>query len=107
MVRPTRWVDTLIATAEHDDVFNELESAPLLTPSGGPMDFKMNNFDRNLSQRLIDRAEMKGSFIALLVFRHICFTHGDDPKSNIMIFKNGHILLLSVNKIQIINDINN
>lgn len=79
--RPARWVDTLIATAEHDDVFNELESAPLLTPSGGPMDFKMNNFDKDLSQRLIDRAEMKGSFIALLIFRHICFTHGKDPKA--------------------------
>ena len=75
-----RWVDILIATAEHDDVFNELECGPLVNANGGPVDFKMNNFDENLSTQLINRAEMKGSFIALLVSRHIAFTHGNEPK---------------------------
>jgi len=76
-----RWVDILIATAEHDDVFNELECGPLVNANGGPVDFKMNNFDENLSTQLINRAEMKGSFIALLVSRHIAFTHGNEPKA--------------------------
>jgi hypothetical protein len=76
-----RWVDTLIATAEHDDVFNELESGPLVNAKGGPIDFKMTNFDEHLSSQLINRAEMKGSFIALLVYRHIAFTHGNEPKA--------------------------
>lgn len=79
--RPERWVDTLIATAEHDDVFNELETGPLVNPTGGPVDFKMNVFDQSLSQQLIGRAEMKGSFIALLIFRHIVFTHGGEPRA--------------------------
>jgi len=79
--RPMRWVDTLVATAEHDDVFNELETGPLVNPNGGPIDFKMNKFDEHLSHLLINRAEMKGSFIALLVSRHIAFTHGDEPKA--------------------------
>lgn len=79
--QPVRWVDTLIATAEHDDVFNELETGPLVNKNGGPIDFKMNDFDEHLSGQLINRAEMKGSFIALLVSRHIAFTHGNEPKA--------------------------
>jgi hypothetical protein len=79
--RRARWVDTVIATAEHDDVFNELETGPLVNPTGGPIDFKMNVFDQNLSQELIGRAEIKGSFIALLIFRHLVFTHGGEPRA--------------------------
>ena len=79
--RPKRWVDILIATAEHDDVFNELETGPLVNPTGGPVDFKMNVFDQSLSQQLIGRAEMKGSFIALLILRQIAFTHGGEPRA--------------------------
>jgi hypothetical protein len=85
--RPRRWVDTLIATAEHDDVFNEMETGQLINPNGGPVDFKMNVFDETLSERLISRAEMKGSFIALLVSRHISFTHGQEPSAKPFLFK--------------------
>ena len=35
--RPERWVETLIAIADHDDAQTELEDDDLLTPQGGPV----------------------------------------------------------------------
>ncbi|WP_442591393.1 DUF3891 family protein [Pedobacter sp. AW31-3R] len=35
--QPERWVDTLTATAEHDDVYNEFENDDLLNDNGGPV----------------------------------------------------------------------
>lgn len=76
--RGKRWVETLVASADHDDVFNEFERGPLIGESGGPLDFSMNSFDQIASQKLIDMAMAKGSFIALLISRHIAFTHGKE-----------------------------
>lgn len=47
--QPKRWVETLLACAGHHVAYNELESGPLLTQSGGPMNFDMNCFDEGLS----------------------------------------------------------
>lgn len=79
--QPGRWVETLIATAEHDDVFNELENDNLLNDQGGPIDFKETSFDLTLSKRLIGMAETKSTFTALLISRHLQFVHGSDPKA--------------------------
>jgi len=79
--RPARWTETLIATAEHDDVFNEFENDKLLDNNGAPLNFKETTFETNKAQRLIDMAETKSSYIALLISRHLQFVHGDDPTS--------------------------
>ena len=79
--QPKRWVETLIACAGHDDAFNEFESQPLLTASGGPKNFNMCAFDAKASQLLMDMALTKNHFIALLTARHIAFTHGSEPKA--------------------------
>lgn len=79
--QPTRWVDTLIATAEHDDVYNEFERNPLIDDKGAPINFKMTEFEEEASAKLVDMALTKSRFIALLISRHIAFTHGDDPKA--------------------------
>ncbi|UKT65752.1 DUF3891 family protein [Pedobacter mucosus] len=79
--QPQRWVETLIAVAEHDDVYNEFERDPLINSSGGPVDFKMTSFDKDASTKLIDMAVTKSSFIALMIAKHINFTHGDDSKA--------------------------
>lgn len=79
--QPERWVDTLIATAEHDDVYNEFENDNLINENGGPINFKNTEFDRSYGQRLIAMAETKSAYIALLVSRHIQFVHGNDPKA--------------------------
>ena len=79
--QPARWVETLIATAEHDDVYNEFESNDLLNENGGPRNFKMTGFHKADGERLIQMAATKSAYIALLVARHIHFVHGPDPKS--------------------------
>jgi hypothetical protein len=79
--QPARWVETLMATAEHDDVFNEFQPGSLLTGSGGPVNFKMTKFDRAACDQLIDMALSKSRFTALLFARHIGFTHGKEPEA--------------------------
>jgi len=79
--RPSRWLETLIATTEHDDVFNEFERGPLLTTKLTPLDFKMTCFDEKASEDMISMALSKSRFIALLLASHINFTHGEEPKA--------------------------
>lgn len=79
--RPERWIETLIATAEHDDVFNELENRELLDQNGAPLNFKATTFEIEKSQRLIDMAQTKSAYIALLQSRHLHFVHGADPSA--------------------------
>ncbi|MFD2287012.1 DUF3891 family protein [Pedobacter petrophilus] len=79
--QPEQWVETLIATTEHDDVFNEFERNPLIDDKGAPINFKMTGFDLEAATRLMDMALTKSRFITLLISRHIEFTHGDDVKA--------------------------
>lgn len=83
--QPQRWVDTLIATAEHDDVYNEFENDDLLNEQGGPVNFKQIEFNLEYAKRLIGMAETKSTYIALLISRHIQFVHGNDPKAKTFI----------------------
>ena len=76
--QPARWVDILIATTEHDDVFNEFEQKQLIDANGAPINFNMTSFDLEASNRLLDMSLTKSRYIALLISRHIAFTHGKD-----------------------------
>jgi len=75
------WVHTLVATAEHDDVYNEFENQDLINNQGGPVNFKMTSFKKEYAIRLMQMAETKSTWVALLVSRHIQFVHGKDPKA--------------------------
>ena len=77
--QPSRWTETLIATAEHDDVYNEFEQNPLIDENGAPINFIETRFDLDASTRLMEMALTKKRFIALLINRHVRFTHGQDP----------------------------
>lgn len=79
--QPVRWVDTLIATAEHDDVYNEFDNPDLIGDNGGPINFKTRDFEKEYAVRLITLAETKSAYVALLVAKHIRFVHGADPKA--------------------------
>lgn len=74
--QPERWVETLIAAAEHDDVYNELENNDLLNENGGPVNFKMTCFNKDKCERLMQMALTKSTYIAVLISRHIKFVHG-------------------------------
>jgi len=79
--QPPRWVETLIAAAEHDDVYNEWENDDLLNEAGGPVNFTQTGFKPELCKRLIGMAETKSAYVALLISRHIQFVYGEDPKA--------------------------
>ncbi|WP_221391737.1 DUF3891 family protein [Dyadobacter sp. NIV53] len=75
--RPERWLETIIATAGHDDVFNEFDSDnKLINENGGPVNFKSRKFEKQKCDELIGYALTKSRYIALLTSRHIRFLYG-------------------------------
>ncbi|MFA6087862.1 DUF3891 family protein [Mucilaginibacter sp.] len=80
--RPNRWVETLIAIADHDDAQTELQADDLLTPQGGPVDFKMKRFDPEHCQRLYDFSISKSRYIALLASMHMVFLYTRETETN-------------------------
>ncbi|MBC8033482.1 MAG: DUF3891 family protein [Chitinophagaceae bacterium] len=79
--QPARWIETLIATADHDEVYNEWENEDLLNETGGPKNFKATFFHKDDGDHLIRMAETKSAYTALLISHHIRFVHGKDPNA--------------------------
>ena len=71
--RPGRWMETLLAIAEHDDAEEELDGQNLLTRTGGPVNFNMKEFDRAYYEKLSLLTITKNRYIALLISLHIEF----------------------------------
>lgn len=80
-LQPKRWVETLVATADHDDVNNEFERTNLLEENGGPANFKMDPFDESFCDYLIHMGISKGRYVGLLISRHIQFLYNQDLKA--------------------------
>jgi len=74
--RTKRWTELLMAIAEHDDAQIELERDNLLTPEGGPLDFKMKVFEQRHCTQTMDFALSKSRYIALLCSMHLDFVYG-------------------------------
>lgn len=83
--RGVRWLELLLAIAEHDDANVELEKDDLLTCTGGPLDFKMVRFDAVHCQRTMSFALSKSRYIALICSMHLTFVYkqfqDDDPQA--------------------------
>lgn len=80
--RPSRWLETLLAIAEHDDAEVELDSEDLLTPQGGPVNFAMKTFNQEHCERLSRFSITKSRYIALLTSMHMEFLHREEEKVN-------------------------
>ena len=83
--QPERWVETLTAAAEHDDVYNEMENDDILNANGGPVDFKMCSFRKDYAELMMQRSLSKSTYVGLLTLKHIQFVHGADPTAKIYI----------------------
>ena len=81
--RPERWIETLLAIAEHDDAEVELEGENLVTPAGGPVNFDMNSFDLAHYEKLSRLTLTKSRYIALLISLHIEFLNRPAAANNI------------------------
>ena len=73
--RPKRWLETIVATAEHDDATNELEATELINENGGPINFNMTKFNKPFCDKLMGMALTKSKYIAVLTGRHLCFLY--------------------------------
>ncbi|MEO6869909.1 MAG: DUF3891 family protein [Ginsengibacter sp.] len=71
--RPQRWLETLLAIAEHDDAEVELDGENLLSVSGGPLNFNMKEFDPAHYEKLSLLTITKNRYIALLTSLHMEF----------------------------------
>ncbi|HEY5464044.1 MAG TPA: DUF3891 family protein [Hanamia sp.] len=81
--RPGRWMDTLLAIAEHDDAEEELDGQNLLTRGGGPLNFNMKEFDQAYYEKLSLLTITKNRYIALLISLHIEFLCRKEAETNI------------------------
>ncbi|WP_013325337.1 DUF3891 family protein [Gloeothece verrucosa] len=73
---PTRFFETLAAISHHDDLEIEWQDAQL-TEAGAPLDFTLglvtsNDIIKKLN-KLIDGAQHRGRWVAMLVSMHVCF----------------------------------
>lgn len=76
--RPERWMETLLAIAEHDDAEVELDGENLLTPTGGPLNFDMKKFELPHCRQLSALTQTKSRYIALLTSVHMDFLYRKD-----------------------------
>lgn len=80
--RPERWMETLLAIAEHDDAEIELDGENLLTDGGGPLNFDMKEFDEAYYEKLLRLTITKNRYIALLISFHIEFLCRKSAETN-------------------------
>ncbi len=80
--RPERWLETLLAIAEHDDAMIELEGEQLITEAGGPLNFTMKNFELEHCVRLSRFTQSKSRYIALLTSMHMDFVYRKDIQTD-------------------------
>jgi hypothetical protein len=73
--RPERWIETLLAIAEHDDGQEEWQNRNHLNESGAPLDFMLKPFNMVQLERVTEMSQHKGRWIALLISMHMSFLY--------------------------------
>lgn len=74
--------DVLLATAEHDDAYNEFEVEGVISRLKGPKDFKMESFNRGRCDALLKKGFTKSLYLALLMSHHIQFLYAEESKES-------------------------
>jgi hypothetical protein len=75
--RPARMAETIAAIFQHDDLVLEWDSE-LIGPAGTPLDFTLQaasqtKIDLEPQTKLIEHAQYRGRWVAMLVSMHCCF----------------------------------
>jgi hypothetical protein len=73
--RPVRWVETLMAIAEHDDAQEDWQGRNHLNENGTPMHFDQKPFSFTQMKRIAEVSQHKSRWIALLISKHLSFLY--------------------------------
>jgi len=71
--RPERWIETLAAIMQHDDMEREREAEDHLTPIGTPRDFTMGRLTLDGPTEITDVSQYRGRWVAMLSSMHMSF----------------------------------
>jgi hypothetical protein len=80
--RPERWIETLIAVAEHDDGQEDWQGTNHLNPSGAPLDFSLKSFNMIQLHRITELSQHKGRWVAMLISMHMTFLYEEKRGQN-------------------------
>lgn len=80
--RPTRWIETLVAIAEHDDGQADWNATRYLNDLGVPLDFAQQEFSMIQLRRVTHLSQYKGRWIALMVSMHMSFLYEERRGQN-------------------------
>ena len=73
--RPSRWVETLLAIAEHDDGQEDWTGTNHINEAGAPLDFIHKPFNMVQLKRVTELSQHKGRWTALLISMHMSFLY--------------------------------
>ncbi len=73
--RPQRWIETLLAIAEHDDAQEDWQDRNHLNENGTPLHFDMKKYSFVQMTRIAELAQHKSRWIALLISKHLSFLY--------------------------------
>ena|SRR5690554_4057827 len=73
--RPERWIETLIAIAQHDDEARDWTGRDHLTESGAPLDFMLSAPSLVQPREVTQNSEYKGQWAAMLISMHMVFLY--------------------------------
>lgn len=73
--RPERWIETLIALAQHDDEARDWTGRDHLTESGAPLDFMLSPPSLVQPREVTQNSEYKGRWAAMLISMHMDFLY--------------------------------
>lgn len=73
--RPERWVETLVAIAEHDDGQEDWQGTNHLNEAGAPLNFSFKPLPMTQLRRITELAQHKGRWVALLISTHVSSLH--------------------------------
>jgi hypothetical protein len=73
--RPHRWMETLLATAEHDDGQEDWTATNHINEAGAPLDFIHKRFNMVQLKRITELSQHKGQWIAMLISMHMSFLY--------------------------------
>lgn len=80
------WIATLTAIIEHDDRQLNFEEKNYLTEIGTPLDFldehRTTHDILSRSQRLLDEAQKKSTWVAIFIMHHLQFIYSEDAKES-------------------------